>query len=77
MKVFAALAAAFSREQVESCFALLGDANMHWAGALADLGVKCGYGDLRTGFNTNHDDPTHCSKGTYTVNCFRRGSATE
>jgi len=39
MKTYEALAEAFRREQVTTCFALLGDANMHWAGALADLGV--------------------------------------
>jgi len=43
MKIFEALADAFYRERVTSCFALLGDANMHWAGALADLGVRCIY----------------------------------
>jgi len=40
MKLFEALANAFFREHVELCFALLGDANMHWAGALHELGVN-------------------------------------
>ena len=40
MKIYEALAQAFIGEQVDTCFALLGDANMHWAGALADRGVK-------------------------------------
>ena len=40
MKLYEALADAFVREQVTTCFALLGDANMHWAGALADRGVN-------------------------------------
>lgn len=43
MKIYQALANAFEREQIESCFALLGDANMHWAGALAEKGIKLIY----------------------------------
>jgi len=43
MKIFAALASAFQKEQVDTCFALLGDANMYWAGALSDLGVRFVY----------------------------------
>lgn len=43
MKIYQALANAFHREQVESCFALLGDANMHWAGALAETGIQLIY----------------------------------
>ena len=39
MKLYEASADAFLREQVATCFALLGDANMHWAGALADRGM--------------------------------------
>jgi thiamine pyrophosphate-dependent acetolactate synthase large subunit-like protein len=34
------LAETFINEGVEQCFALLGDANMSWASALADLGCK-------------------------------------
>ena len=40
MKIYAALAEAFRRETSAPCFALLGDANMHWAGALADMGAR-------------------------------------
>ena len=40
MRIYEALADAFYRERVETCFALLGDANMHWAGALAETGVR-------------------------------------
>jgi thiamine pyrophosphate-dependent acetolactate synthase large subunit-like protein len=43
MKLYDALAQAFVRERVGTCFALLGDANMHWAGALSGLGVECIY----------------------------------
>ena len=43
MKLYEALALAVKREGISTCFALLGDANMHWAGALADLGVDFVY----------------------------------
>ena len=43
MKTYTALAQAFAKEDIGSCFALLGDANMHWAGALADQGVNMIY----------------------------------
>ncbi|MEL7100018.1 MAG: thiamine pyrophosphate-binding protein [Pseudomonadota bacterium] len=43
MKTYEALANAFHREGVTTCFALLGDANMHWAGALATLGTRFVY----------------------------------
>lgn len=43
MKTYEALADAFLRENVQHCFALLGDANMHWAGAIAERGVECIY----------------------------------
>ncbi|MEM9715255.1 MAG: thiamine pyrophosphate-binding protein [Pseudomonadota bacterium] len=39
MKLYEALAKAVQREGVTTCFALLGDANMHWAGAQAELGT--------------------------------------
>ena len=38
MKTYEMLATAFDRELQGPCFALLGDANMHWAGALSELG---------------------------------------
>ena len=38
MKTYDMLAQAFDQEMAGPCFALLGDANMHWAGALSDLG---------------------------------------
>ena len=43
MKLYQALAQAFQREGVTTCFALLGDANMHWAGALSELGTEMIY----------------------------------
>ena len=43
MKLYQALAKAFEREDIGTCFALLGDANMHWAGALSELGTRMIY----------------------------------
>jgi thiamine pyrophosphate-dependent acetolactate synthase large subunit-like protein len=40
VKLYEALADAFKQEHTEHCFALLGDANMHWAGALAERDVQ-------------------------------------
>lgn len=42
-KTFEVLAEAFAQEQVSTCFALLGDANMNWATALAGLGTRMIY----------------------------------
>jgi len=38
--VFEILADVFCNEETELCFALLGDANMSWAAALADRGCR-------------------------------------
>lgn len=43
MRIYQALAEAFNREQIECCFALLGDANMHWAGALSQTETRLIY----------------------------------
>lgn len=40
MKIYEALAKAFHDQNLGPCFALLGDANMHWAGALSTLGTR-------------------------------------
>ena len=40
MKIYEALAKAFHQQNLGTCFALLGDANMHWAGALSALGTR-------------------------------------
>jgi len=40
MKIYDALARLFHNLDLGTCFALLGDANMHWAGALSDLGAR-------------------------------------
>ncbi|WP_163269457.1 thiamine pyrophosphate-binding protein [Chelativorans alearense] len=42
-KTYEILAEAFRQEGVETCFALLGDANMNWATALAGLGTRMVY----------------------------------
>lgn len=42
-KTFEVLAETFHREGVDTCFALLGDANMNWATELAQLGTRMIY----------------------------------
>ena len=42
-RVFDILAKAFAQERVETCFALLGDANMNWAARLAQAGCRMIY----------------------------------
>ncbi len=43
LRVYEVLAETFRREGVADCFALLGDANMNWAAALARTGVRFTY----------------------------------
>lgn len=68
MKIYQALADAFHREQVDCCFALLGDANMHWAGALAETGVQCIY--------TRHEHAAVASATAYARTTDKVGVAT-
>ena len=42
-KVFDVLARTFAQEDVDTCFALLGDANMNWATRLSEQGVRMIY----------------------------------
>jgi acetolactate synthase-1/2/3 large subunit len=42
-KIYEVLARSFRQEGVETCFALLGDANMNWATRLADYGCRMIY----------------------------------
>jgi acetolactate synthase I/II/III large subunit len=42
-RVYDVLARAFAQEEVRTCFALLGDANMNWAARLAELGCRMIY----------------------------------
>ena len=68
MKLYEALAEAFLREQVTTCFALLGDANMHWAAALADRGVECIY--------TRHEHAAVAGAAAYSRASGKVGCAT-
>ncbi|MGB5081249.1 MAG: thiamine pyrophosphate-binding protein, partial [Burkholderiales bacterium] len=43
LRVYDVLARAFLREEVKTCFALLGDANMNWAARLSELGCRMIY----------------------------------
>src|SRR5262249_19342697 len=42
-RVYDILARAFAQEEVRTCFALLGDANMNWAASLAAAGCRMVY----------------------------------
>src|SRR5437879_1349318 len=42
-RVYDILAKAFAQEEVRTCFALLGDANMNWAARLVELGCRMIY----------------------------------
>src|SRR5262252_799371 len=42
-RVYDTLARAFAQEEVRTCFALLGDANMNWAASLAAHGCRMIY----------------------------------
>src|SRR3954454_16997152 len=43
LRVYDVLARAFMQEEVRTCFALLGDANMNWAARLAEQGCRMVY----------------------------------
>ena len=43
LRVHDILASAFAQEGVQTCFALLGDANMNWAASLAAQGCRMIY----------------------------------
>jgi len=43
LRVYDVLATAFTQEEVTTCFALLGDANMNWAARLAEQGCRMVY----------------------------------
>ncbi|MEM7242553.1 MAG: thiamine pyrophosphate-binding protein [Pseudomonadota bacterium] len=68
MKLYQALAQAFAQEGVTDCFALLGDANMHWAGALAEQGVNFIY--------TRHEHAAVAGAAAYARASGRVGCAT-
>jgi len=68
VKTYQALARAFIRENVETCFALLGDANMHWAGALSELGTRFVY--------TRHEHAAVAGAAAYARASSKVGCAT-
>lgn len=68
MKYFEALAHVFSDAKFEVCFALLGDANMHMAGALSDLGMRFIY--------TRHEHAAVAAAASYARSTNKVGFAT-
>ncbi len=42
-KYYESVADIFCQHGIDRCFALLGDANMHWAGAMHERGVTFGH----------------------------------
>ena len=68
MKIYEALADAFLRENVSTCFALLGDANMHWSGALSERGMGLIY--------TRHEHAAVAAAAAYARTSGRVGCAT-
>ena len=68
MKIYEALAKVFHTLDLGTCFALLGDANMHWAGALSDLGARFIY--------TRHEHAAVAAATAYARNSGKVGFAT-
>ena len=68
MKVYEALAHAFHQLNLGTCFALLGDANMHWASKLSDLGGRFVY--------TRHEHAAVAAATAYARNSKKIGFAT-
>ena len=68
MKIYEAIAKVFHTLDLGTCFALLGDANMHWAGALSDLGARFIY--------TRHEHAAVAAATAYARNSGEVGFAT-
>ena len=68
MKIYEALAKVFHSLDLGTCFALLGDANMHWAGALSDLGARFIY--------ARHEHAAVAAATAYARNSGKVGFAT-
>ena len=68
MKLYNALAQALHTEDFGTCFALLGDANMHLAGALSELGTNFIY--------TRHEHGAVAAAAAYARATGKRGFAT-
>ena len=56
-KYYESVADIFCQHGIDRCFALLGDANMHWAGAMHERGVKFVY--------TRHEHAAVAGAGAY------------
>ena len=67
MRRFEIIADLFCHHDVEVCFALLGDANMHWAGAMHERGVKFIY--------TRHEHAAVAAAAAYTRSTGKIGCA--
>ena len=58
MRRYKLIADLFCQHDIDTCFALLGDANMHWAGAMCERGVKFIY--------TRHEHAAVAAAAAYT-----------
>lgn len=67
MRTYEAIADVFCQNEVTTCFALLGDANMHWAGAMYERGVKFVY--------TRHEHVAVAAATAYSRSCGKIGCA--
>ena len=67
MQRFEVIADLFCQNGVETCFALLGDANMHWAGAMHERGVEFIY--------TRHEHAAVAAAAAYTRSSGKMGCA--
>ena len=67
MQRFEVIADLFCQHGVETCFALLGDANMHWAGAMYKRGVEFIY--------TRHEHAAVAAAAAYTRSSGKMGCA--
>jgi acetolactate synthase-1/2/3 large subunit len=67
MQRFEIIADLFCHHDVEVCFALLGDANMHWAGAMHERGIKFIY--------TRHEHGAVAASAAYTRSSGKIGCA--
>ncbi len=67
MRRFEIIADLFCHHDVEVCFALLGDANMHWAGAMHERGIKFIY--------TRHEHAAVAAAAAYTRSSGKIGCA--
>ncbi len=67
MQRFEIIADLFCHHDVEVCFALLGDANMHWAGAMHERGIKFIY--------TRHEHAAVAAAAAYTRSSGKIGCA--